>query len=898
MVLAEYLLLHIGDHPFPSVRPQIAHEMEREFVRCEFDAFMKAYLPFVPDDADVKECIDKKLRPRQLMGGTDASKLCFNHYRAPPTTASSEMETYKSIQDIAHAVGLYAHPTRKRNQFHYRDTPYSHITSETFGSTHKVDACFTSDPTPSRSNNKAMKLNTTSMAVPLGFKLSSSKRHENNKKIVSANVQIMNGDVRRMFTFGITIECDQVTLWFHCRSHSAISVPFSFVTEPKKLIKVFMSILFATDEARLRPVGNDGGPVRHFQVIRPISIYRSNNITGRMSRIFKVTEVNSNPPSTFVLKDVWIEESANTEGQIQEAIFADIEKFWQETTLPEEKEGLANLKRKHAALVASKGYKDYFLSIETDLEGSLSKDIVPAYSLQRGLFNPPLRAKQRSVFSGQGSRHSAGTPRPISNAEKPQTLHRDYLQKKQYRVVFKEVCKSIGELVYVGEVIDVLRQVLTPLQLMFCAGWVHRDISCGNILAHMHDAKWQVKLSDLEYAKQFPPPQDYKPATDPKTGTPYFMPHEILDRRYLYIASDAAPDKFASYAQLRKQKDQKDADTQQPATPDVTVSQGEQVQDSVPQIETTVQKDSTVFNAQKELPAEAISDSSNTEQVDHPKLDQLPPLNRRNQGNGDQSDGDVFGPFEHEETNPFLEGSVVINDGPEDSDASYEDEDDDDDDDDAETKPNRIVVHNFQHDLESLWWVLLWNITARSNRKISNEWARDVFHNSLNLTWARRACIIDEVLTDMKRILAKPLKCFAPHIEDLRHFLKREYVTREELGDLDSFESYVPIHNAFETVFNSLLSELPSTWRKVKLVVNGPEDGSGEEILHTTLSPGSGAQREDNVAGTEANGPTAAASGVAQLEKPARIKRELSEDELTPARRAGPSKRSKRGNAD
>ncbi len=55
------------------------------------------------------------------------------------------------------------------------------------------------------------------------------------KKVVAANVQIMNADPRRMFTFGvgiillylcsllmrglqITIESDQVTLWYHSRS--------------------------------------------------------------------------------------------------------------------------------------------------------------------------------------------------------------------------------------------------------------------------------------------------------------------------------------------------------------------------------------------------------------------------------------------------------------------------------------------------------------------------------------------------------------------------------------------------------------------------------------------------------------------------------------------------------
>ncbi|PPQ70828.1 hypothetical protein CVT25_012520 [Psilocybe cyanescens] len=209
-------------------------------------------------------------------------------------------------------------------------------------------------------------------------------------QIVSANVQIMNDDVRRMFTFGITIECDEVTLWFHCRSHSADSKPFSFVDEPKKLIKVFICILFATDEELgydplitldddseyVFDMSKKGGSVRLFRTVEPIAIYRSNNITGRMTRIFKVTEANSNPPKTFVLKDVWIEETAQTESQIQQAIFDGIERFWT-ITIPEDKKGLESLKSKHAKLVDRKDYKNFFLSIETDLLGSVSKKNLP-----------------------------------------------------------------------------------------------------------------------------------------------------------------------------------------------------------------------------------------------------------------------------------------------------------------------------------------------------------------------------------------------------------------------------------------------------------------------------------------------------------------------------------------
>ena len=44
---------------------------------------------------------------------------------------------------------------------------------------------------------------------------------------------------------------------------------------------------------------------------------------------------------------------------------------------------------------------------------------------------------------------------------------------------------------------------MVALQVLLCAGWVHRDISVGNILAY-HASKQDschVKLADFEFAK-------------------------------------------------------------------------------------------------------------------------------------------------------------------------------------------------------------------------------------------------------------------------------------------------------------------------------------------------------------------------------------------------------------
>ncbi|PPQ81909.1 hypothetical protein CVT25_013762 [Psilocybe cyanescens] len=179
------------------------------------------------------------------------------------------------------------------------------------------------------------------------------------------------------------------------------------------------------------------------------------------------------------------------------------------------------------------------------------------------------------------------------------------------------------------------------LQLLYCAGWVHRDISEGNILAHRNDLKnsstpWKAKLMDLEYARKFPPPDNYEAVVDPKTGTPYFMPTEILLKFYLYSPE---PDELQS---------------------------------------TSVDKyaDNAV--------------SSKTHNAN--------PGNAPNTG---------------------------------------------------------VVIHNFQHDLESLWWLILWLIISHIKDQPSEdwegpafddaikrcqEWAAPIFQNVVHLSNERQAC--------------------------------------------------------------------------------------------------------------------------------------------------------------
>jgi len=185
-----------------------------------------------------------------------------------------------------------------------------------------------------------------------------------------------------------------------------------FPQDPKILVQVFMSFLFATntemgyEENVTRhspgkytftiPVN----PPRHFQTVRTLSEYRSNNITGRMPRVWLVKEVDSTAPpdeqvnlkqdedGLLVLKDVWLENTARTEREIQDAIFKDIETFWEsdDPVAPDEDAGLKKIKKQHKDLVKFGDYKKYFLGIDTDWVGKTTKACFNPQARKRGLF--------------------------------------------------------------------------------------------------------------------------------------------------------------------------------------------------------------------------------------------------------------------------------------------------------------------------------------------------------------------------------------------------------------------------------------------------------------------------------------------------------------------------------
>ncbi|KAJ2919066.1 hypothetical protein MD484_g1297, partial [Candolleomyces efflorescens] len=390
--------------------------------------------------------------------------------------------------------------------------------------------------------------------------------YQSCQRLISAIVHIMNDDARRMFMFGIAIEGTRMTLWYFSRSHSMKAKSFDFTTQFPTLVDVLISLMFADDKDLgfdpnialtsrtnrqfIYTVNSESGP-RRFKTTHSISENRALSVAGRMTRVFRVVELEGqkNEPKKgakpMVLKDVWLDEKSKNEMEIQAALFADIKEFannrdWKTDPRLEgfqDEEHLETMKA-FGELFEGERYKDLFLVIQDGSTGEASKPLAPsAWPPQASVFfsatdTPRLDVAYPSTQCLIEPTSNTARDRQIRPESKvDEALYRDHAPKRRSFLIFDNECTRVYCLPTIGDVSTVLRDCIIALRLMFCVGWVHRDISCNNIMAvrDPQTQQWKLKLADLEYSKTFGRNQA---ASDPKTGTPFFMPCEILRRKY------------------------------------------------------------------------------------------------------------------------------------------------------------------------------------------------------------------------------------------------------------------------------------------------------------------------------------------------------------------------------
>ncbi|KAL5525385.1 hypothetical protein ACEPAF_9255 [Sanghuangporus sanghuang] len=313
---------------------------------------------------------------------------------------------------------------------------------------------------------------------------SQESRVKNARKIVS-NIQLaMVRDPGRRFSFGITVENTSMRLWFCSRASPVVSKPFDFSKDFDLLFHVFLSLAFASKEElgwdpTVRPfTRRDGSRAYRIDVgdeihetLEVISKNSADELVGHSTRVWIVRRQDADVPR--VLKDVWIEEDQRPEHFIREMLLHDVEEKYGAEARQEVASHLltpvahclvrVNDKEDHTGNVMMRGYtptfkEKYRVNVE-NLGKCNNDDMNPSAEigiedLRRGDLKDPL------------------------NWYNPM---RRILHRKHYRIVFEEVAEPLRAVQNMADAFTVLGDNRVALKFIHGAGWVHRDLSVGNL---------------------------------------------------------------------------------------------------------------------------------------------------------------------------------------------------------------------------------------------------------------------------------------------------------------------------------------------------------------------------------------------------------------------------------
>lgn len=303
-----------------------------------------------------------------------------------------------------------------------------------------------------------------------------------------------------------------MTLWYWSRSHSSKSTSFDFTTVCQRCfaprcadtskdiytsVRVLAAFIFATmqelgydacsrrvldkscEPPRSRLVFRVGG--RYFKVLRTISEHLGVCITGRATRVFEVVEVHSfdsvatiDPNQPKILKDVWLDEDARSEGEIQSAIFEDLDELARHL-LPKGAPEPLHFSGMEAAektllldALRDRNYQKHFLTIPHGASEKVfvSKEVpVGAVSANNVFAHPHPKLKPSIVLNGDTSRSGLAynalcSSMHMSPEKRPNPLRRKFKPKNRHLTVYEEVCKALHKVPDLPSVLKALKDCL------------------------------------------------------------------------------------------------------------------------------------------------------------------------------------------------------------------------------------------------------------------------------------------------------------------------------------------------------------------------------------------------------------------------------------------------------
>ncbi|KDQ61422.1 hypothetical protein JAAARDRAFT_54793 [Jaapia argillacea MUCL 33604] len=488
----------------PSLdRSAILADLGSSVPELSFQYFADHILP--PSHVDASS-VKKLIAEKHIIGGR-WSAFPFN----PATIIGTEQAVFKRLENVVQAI-VSCCDGGQRAGFQYVDNPdrvpYLERTNLT-----RPDAYFELDPIASTVRSGSSSESRLSAWYNIGVAGECKTANTDNNSLdddVTAKViwsmhHIMRSDPCRRFTLGFTIEDTTTRIWFCCRQIVLVTQPFNFITEHEKLIQFVSSVLYSGrvsmgwDPTIIRHVTDNRtyfditvhsqGKAMQFRSSKFLSNLGAGAIRGRGTRVFRARRLNDEGKEVgeeVALRDVWVDVDRLREADIYQRLQTDVEAL-----------GPDSLKEFQRLFLTIVTHGDVLIDNVADRTLDLAMRNAEVSGSHVGKFHlwcKPL-ALSRPDVNSSGASPTLDAP----NLTRAPVSHSRHVHPQvHYRVVFQEVGVAVFEVKSLDKFFHVLVDGAKALDLMHACGWVHRDISSGNIL-QVGDGG---KLCDLEYAKK------------------------------------------------------------------------------------------------------------------------------------------------------------------------------------------------------------------------------------------------------------------------------------------------------------------------------------------------------------------------------------------------------------
>ncbi|KAL5525389.1 hypothetical protein ACEPAF_9259 [Sanghuangporus sanghuang] len=355
-----------------------------------------------------------------------------------------------------------------------------------------------------------------------------------HNRIILDIQQIMARDPCRRFAFGITVVETTMRLWFCSRATPVVSQPFDFTTEPEMLIHAFLSLAFASKEelgwdSTVRTLTDpEGNRIYHiditnetYETLQLLSDGAAEELTSHGTRVWKVRRVGSD--ELYVVKDVWVEDGRDLEHSILETILNDVEEKYGSDVRKQVASHLLipvahwlvpiREEEDHTVRVMMRGHLPRFKNRIKISIGLI--DEVDDIDTEESLDDLVIQESERRL---------SRAPLPWCN-RKLKMVHR-----RHYRILYEEVATALYAIRNLPDIFTVLSDSANVLKWIHGCGWVHRDVSAGNL--YLYNGRGLI--GDFEHAKR----KQTDIRHEHRIGTPDFMAIEATRRFYAHLPDD------------------------------------------------------------------------------------------------------------------------------------------------------------------------------------------------------------------------------------------------------------------------------------------------------------------------------------------------------------------------